>query len=600
MFTERQLKILSFILSGKNWVNGSVLAQNFNISNKTIQKEIKSINMILGSKGNIQSNNQKGYIILELDEEIKNMVIDNEDKKIDTESTYGRSRLIIVLLIFQRDYISMGKIAERLYLSKATVNMQMMQVKRILNRLPDSYLEISQVKGVLFHSDENTKRILLEQCIETRVNYAEVLQDSIFLKVDEMTRTAYKFLKEIFIEHNYIISGNAFQQFVTYIIISILRSQKGFCLEKQEYNTELNILVLQIAEQVENKFNYLLSRDELYTIQSYLHERKFIRKEINRSNEIRKKVELFCLNVKKDLNVDLSSDNRFLEMFVPHLEQLIIRIQNGHSIINYYTKEIFQKYPLETHLVKVYLQNSLDIEISDPEIGYLIMYLVSDLESCRKKYSILLISNYDTSFLFNLHQILSNQLGITLDKIDIIPMYIYESRKEEYLLQYDIFVTTEKEVIFQDREFIYFNSILDKQEIKKLGERIHHLHEESKKKNLEMLKMKYVVSEHIVSSKNNKEFIDDILNEFSLVINKNTCFNSLNENTLFISMFDLEQSTSEIWEISLDNSLQYYGKNISRIIFVRYVRDGNSVIDFYDMVTSMLKTRSFDLVKKKR
>lgn len=600
MFTERQLKILSFILSGKNWVNGSVLAQNFNISNKTIQKEIKSINMILGSKGNIQSNNQKGYIILELDEEIKNMVIDNEDKKIDTESTYGRSRLIIVLLIFQRDYISMGKIAERLYLSKATVNMQMMQVKRILNRLPDSYLEISQVKGVLFHSDENTKRILLEQCIETRVNYAEVLQDSIFLKVDEMTRTAYKFLKEIFIEHNYIISGNAFQQFVTYIIISILRSQKGFCLEKQEYNTELNILVLQIAEQVENKFNYLLSRDELYTIQSYLHERKFIRKEINRSNEIRKKVELFCLNVKKDLNVDLSSDNRFLEMFVPHLEQLIIRIQNGHSIINYYTKEIFQKYPLETHLVKVYLQNSLDIEISDPEIGYLIMYLVSDLESCRKKYSILLISNYDTSFLFNLHQILSNQLGITLDKIDIIPMYIYESRKEEYLLQYDIFVTTEKEVIFQDREFIYFNSILDKQEIKKVGERIHHLHEESKKKNLEMLKMKYVVSEHIVSSKNNKEFIDDILNEFSLVINKNTCFNSLNENTLFISMFDLEQSTSEIWEISLDNSLQYYGKNISRIIFVRYVRDGNSVIDFYDMVTSMLKTRSFDLVKKKR
>lgn len=600
MFSERQLKILSYIISEKDWVNGSQLAQYLDISSKTVQKEIKNINEILGSKGNIQSNNQKGYCLLKLDDEIKNMVISGDDKQIDTEGIYGRSKLIMALLIFERDYISMGKIADRLYISKSTVNTEMIKVKRVINRTPGCYLEISPVKGIFLHADENAKRIMLTKVLEAKINYAEVLQDPVFNHIDEMYHTAHSFLKNIFIIHDYIVTGAAFQRFEAYIIISILRSKLGFYMEIQEQNTELNKIVLQIADKVHEHFNYFFTKDELSAIQSHLQEINLLKKKVMNSLEIQEKVELFCEKVKRDLGIELIRSSKIFDMFIYHLEQMFIRIHNGHSNINHYTKEIIQKYPLETHLAKTYLQSSFGMEIPESEIGYLIVYLAGAIENSSRKISVLLISDYDASFLFNAQQIISSRLGQALDKIDIIPLYLYESKKEEYILQYDILITTEKGVIFQDREFMYIDSILDKQEIKDMAERIYRFCEERQRRNLEELQKKFVLPEHVVFSKVPREYIEDVLGEFNIVLNENTCFNTLNENTLFISMFALEEGKSEIWKVSMDYGIEYRGKSISQIIFVKYGRGEEQASDFYDMVAEMLKPRAFDLVRKRR
>lgn len=586
IFSERQLKLLSFLLSEKKWVNSSILAQHLNVSNKTIQKEVVNINIFLGEKGKIESNNRKGYYFLMEDEELLNSIIKDDEKQIEKEMTNGRTKLFIMLLLFEEDYISMNKIAERLYLSKSTVNVEIQKMKRVVNRVPGYSLKISPSKGIFIHANEVLKRFMLTKSFDIQVDYAKILRDRTFKNIDEMYKKTYNFLKDILVENNYIISGSTFRQFQIFIIICILRQKKGFYIERQSNHT-LDRITLTIGKRIKTDLNYELNSDELNVIQLYLSERNILQKRNDNNEEIKEKLKIFYRKVKNDLGLELNIDEMTNRILVQHIEKMILRIERSHFIINDFTKEIFQKYPLETHIVKIYLQSCLNTTIPDSEIGYIIVYLASILENYYKKLSIVLISNTELSFLSNIQNIIKSKLGQNISIIETVPLYLYESKKEEYDSKFEFFITTEKEMIFKDNRFIYINSIPHKHEINKLAEQIEQFNNKNQKQKLAMLYEKYCFPNNIILLETKQNDINDILKNKNIILNENTCFTILHNGILLISMFELQNTKSEIKQISLKYSIKFNEKKILKIIFVKFSLE-EKILDFYNLIKEIL------------
>ena len=115
--TDRQLRILVYLLSEDKWVTGSQLAQHLKISTKTIQAEIRNINASFQGQGHIVSNKRRGYRADELDNSIRAYVIKSTDANNGSKSISGREKLVLVLLLFERKNISLETIAERLYVN---------------------------------------------------------------------------------------------------------------------------------------------------------------------------------------------------------------------------------------------------------------------------------------------------------------------------------------------------------------------------------------------------------------------------------------------------------------------------------------------------
>ena len=123
MFTERQFKIIAGLKGAGQWVKGSILAETIGVSVKTLQMDIKKINEQYQDKAIILSNNRLGYL-LDCSDIIFNDIQNSDDKKeLNSQGVYGRSKQILMLLLFEKDYIKIGDIADKLFLSKSTISL---------------------------------------------------------------------------------------------------------------------------------------------------------------------------------------------------------------------------------------------------------------------------------------------------------------------------------------------------------------------------------------------------------------------------------------------------------------------------------------------
>ena len=157
MYTDRQLKIIAVLKSADGWMSGSLLRENIGVSSRTLQMDIKAINEKQSGEPLIQSNNRLGYLL-------KNKIALEQEQKSYGQENYVHSKQIITLLLFEKEYTSIGTISERLFFSRSSVTSDLSQVKRIISRTPGANLLVSGQYGLKIQASENVKRIM---CMKT-------------------------------------------------------------------------------------------------------------------------------------------------------------------------------------------------------------------------------------------------------------------------------------------------------------------------------------------------------------------------------------------------------------------------------------------------
>ena len=173
MYTDRQLKIIAVLKSADGWMSGSLLRENIGVSSRTLQMDIKAINEKQSGEPLIQSNNRLGYLLkneIALEQELQAAGRQQEQKSYGQEN-YVHSKQIITLLLFEKEYTSIGTISERLFFSRSSVTSDLPQVKRIISRTPGANLLVSAQYGLKIQASENVKRIMCMKTMQSRQDY---------------------------------------------------------------------------------------------------------------------------------------------------------------------------------------------------------------------------------------------------------------------------------------------------------------------------------------------------------------------------------------------------------------------------------------------
>lgn len=587
VLTDRQIRILAYLSSQKKWVNSTKLAEYLETSKKTVQQEIKSIILTLKDKCEILTNNRTGYYLNKLSPDIQEMVIRTFDKYGDTFGVSNRSKEIRVLLLFEGDYISMGKIADRLYLSKTVIYTEIEKIKRWSSRILGLQLELSNSKGIRIIGAESEKRIALSKTMTYYTISKIVVYENYLLKYLEYHNRVKLFLGETLVKYNVILSGEYFLEVVQYIACSVFRSGMGFYLENIEEDTPLDTIIYEIKEKVLDELGYELEKSECIALQGFISEGRMlvISDKVQKADIIFLK--LFMDVLEEELQLPLRSYIEDNPSFIRHLELLKYRINNGHNYISYHTNEITCSYPLETHLIKTYFQNVFPGIIPRAEVEYLVMYLAGAMENIRNRYTVLLISDFDNGAIFQIQKKFENFFGNSLSEITAIPTYLFDIRQTEYE-KYDFIITTEKELVFEHNNFILINMILDYENLKEISDLFYQGISEKKKirrkQTYDALLKKYPLTEVTDCM----EQLEDFLLHNSLDLSGTVSYNTIYENILYIGNIDSDLQNSEIRRFSLKMPLQFHGKRITYILVARFNGEDCGILDFFDTVSVVL------------
>ena len=595
VFTGRQLLILSYIIGKHGETTSAFLSATLGVSTRTIKAEIKNINEELPDEERVEYAPKKGYIIKNLTEKTRNKLISIIEEERMNSDEFRRINKILTILLFEKNYISMGKIADKLYFSKSSV-------RKILD---DSWrlgknIEVSQSKGLRINAPESKKRYLLSKTLETDNSIFEVLS----LKENYMylSSNLSSILEEAFIKHHYIISGDSMKIFQNYMLITIIRSYYDFVIEEDREPVPVSSLMQEIKEKISERIGFRLSDKEIVYCQKKLNECNVISAlPKNRGLEavyadINARVDIFIKIVRENLSLELEMSENLREIFLLHMHKLKLRTNYGHDNVNYSKREIIRKYPMITHIIYEYFVPLFDFVIADSEIAYIISYF-AEFESNRKPIKAVLISDLPMSMLYRAVTAVDKYFQNEIYSLEIIPRYLYKAwgGNEDYSLV----ITTEKEMLLQNKELVLIKAVMDDRDIHEMAEQIEVSVRRIEANRFEKFYFSYINETMFMKINQKLETTDDFFKFSGLKQNKNNYDFILDSGIILIPGFLYDDEKSFIKIFILKYPLRYKGRDIKMIIASGYNIKSSNIKDFYSVINRLLNPGEVKEILKK-
>ena len=240
-FTKREMDILLILLAERDWITGEEIAGRLGISKKTVQQEIRMIEETLGLEAGLCSGQKKGYRLNGVSQEQLQRILMCLEENEAHYNMKDRTSVLALYLLFQRDYVTMDRLAEIFYLSKTTVFSEIKTLKRWMGRQGGITLEVSGTKGVLIRGKEMDRRFRCATFCMTGI-LKQILLDERELQQYEQELAAIRTeLGTELAEADIRICGEDFGKICRYLAVSLLRNRLGFQGEDDEELEKKNI-----------------------------------------------------------------------------------------------------------------------------------------------------------------------------------------------------------------------------------------------------------------------------------------------------------------------------------------------------------------------
>lgn len=262
MNLNKELKELFFcLLREGDWITGDELAVRLGWNRKKVQQNIKWLMEELGDQCSIEAQKNRGYLFIDLSEELKTSVLQEIFYNDSYFNLDERRALLVMDLLFQNDYISMDYLAETYYLSKTTVFEEVRQMKRWFRRIDNLELEVSSKRGIRIHGSEWAKRFGCVAFVQLNILKLMNLDQLMVLRYQGIIKSSAKVLKKTLKREGLILSGEDFSFVLRYIGITCLRSSLGYVLEDNVLQ-EGKAWMIDFLEELKEAVGYSFTESE--------------------------------------------------------------------------------------------------------------------------------------------------------------------------------------------------------------------------------------------------------------------------------------------------------------------------------------------------
>ncbi len=566
MFNEREKLILQILLKNiGEALSIKEIAKATKIKERTLYREIKNLEDSLQRLG-IELVKEKSRYIL------KGNVSSLDSSLFETNfedyvySTETRLTLILCFLILNED-TSIKDISDKLMLSYNTVATTITTIEKILF---DYKLTLIRKKGqgIEIEGKEVDRRVLLISllCNEisdeeffTRLNNRDILSSNPFIKF-----LNFDLIKKVFYENKHLDVFNLYTDSsikkllislnVVFLRISYITEIKEN-FTAQEYNSIISLLNaskeivdFDITEDIIQFLIKILKTCRLIEQLSYFNDKY--------SYTLVYKINLLIKYVSEKMNVDFTQDTNLSSGLIAHVESAIKRHQINLTEENDELLEFVLKNYNELYLI---IKSELlvvfdEINFNSTELSYIVIHFASSFEQIYRKNFIralvICASGIGSS------KILGSQIRKNIPEIKNLEYTIPSKVTKSLVNNYDVVISTIE--LEQDIDYLLIPTILKEKDISLIQERI--LASRSFKRNdfvksedsfnidklgsacqIILKNTEYIVADN---TKNNKEILDNIFENSTLVINnKEEIVDSLlerhNKNSVVIPNTDI-------------------------------------------------------------
>lgn len=327
-FNRRELLILNELLSLK-YKTAAQLALAADASVRTIKSDIKNLRNKLDKEGiMIDSTQNKGYKLYFETEEVKlNLYkylshININRLHLNKRNNYERIFYIIRRLLVNVGYIKLDDLAEEMFVSRSTLNVDMPEVKRILYSYQLSLISKANY-GITIKGHELNKRTCIEEYFFQNNFRAENHNDP-DIRFENYNRAfipeTESVLKEVCDRFNVILSDFSLQNIAVYVLISIIRNKQKHPIdlhadttkELNQDNSHVGRASKQFVEILNSKFNAELNDNEMLYISMHLETKQILQNKnmIKEANwpRIDQALEAVYFEIKNNFDIDVSND----------------------------------------------------------------------------------------------------------------------------------------------------------------------------------------------------------------------------------------------------------------------------------------------------
>ncbi|SJZ65815.1 BglG family transcription antiterminator [Anaerorhabdus furcosa] len=428
----RTKKIIISILDNPE-ITITQLAYEFNVSERSIRNDIQELNNFLCEK------KMKEIII----HQNKDISFDYSDLKsclhlINESGFYDyklsrdeRIYIIIEMLLKADDYLTISEMAERLYISVSTVNMDLKVLSEFAKKHDVSYTS-EQYKGIKLEGDEYSKRMLLLDmiCSDTSVfsiglsrTFNESLKDK---GIDRVNQVMSYFESNCKI----MMTDSSYKRINAYLYIMMHRIREGYLIRDiaSKIDEQYKINANKLCQLIDQEFALNLPVEEINGVANILSNLKYLKtnKVSNDIIRIQFYVNRLIEELKKSLHLDLSNDYLFFIRLCLHVEYMT-RKKIQHVIDEKILKEVCNE---NKHIAQAIdgsmyiLEELLNRPIKEIEKEYIVLHVCAAIERKKIKESgikVVLVSDVGIASSQLLLEKIKNNFDFSI--IDILPVH---------------------------------------------------------------------------------------------------------------------------------------------------------------------------------
>ncbi|EAF2435091.1 TPA_asm: PRD domain-containing protein [Listeria monocytogenes] len=475
---DTQKEILAYLHKQENkWVTSNELAAFCECTTRTIRNNIYKINEVTP---NLINSTKQGYQI--------NLNIPFEFQS-ESDVTERKSKLLLELIKNSTKGVDLFELADILYISEVTLKKDIQQLKNELKEA-DVKIVISKDRIKLI-GKERAKRKYMISLLYEEGGYRESIKSRIqemieFVSIDKLQNI----VKEVLAQESITTNQYSMMNIVLHYAISIVRIQQGNTLiETQKTLIRKHSKEYEISKKIAKILSeeYQIHFSEAETKQLGLLYAGLQNEQSANANHgeldqfVDKKIidalKIVLANVEETYLIDLQNEQLFIKLAI-HVQSLYYRSRYKAYTRNLSLLDIKTSYPV-TFDIAVYisslLQEKLAIDFNEDEISFIALHIGSFLESENRDYIRLeiglLVDDYHdlrTNMLKKLRARFENEATIELIE------------NEDYEENFDIILTTNRDVALEKAGSIFIHPLLTTKDIKKITSRI-----QTKKKILE-------------------------------------------------------------------------------------------------------------------
>lgn len=495
----RQKKILKKLLASGGWMKGKELAEEMEVTLRTIRTDINAINHAIRESGcHIESSRQEGYRFCGiLSKDIEKQLFEGNMVPNTPEE---RMRVLGIRLLWadEKDPEHLEELEEEMFVSAATLESDIFKLKMMLESRNTPVYVKRKGKDVWTSGEEETRRFLLKELMVDRTDPDYMMLDNyVDYFGDQVPEKIMSCVLKALAENNLSMTTEDILHLVIFLSIKLTRIFLGYEFQEKaelvQSNEDVNWkLSSSIVKYIKTKFDIELNKTEQVDLMIQISLMRLIidkgekrqRKKAEQSN-YEHIVDDLLEDIKNKFHLDLTNDWELKEGLVTHIRYILKRIQIEPRSVNPILALLKTEYPFVFDMSLFLYERFFDefgVKLSESELGYVATYLGSAVERMEKikssgEFKIALVTslNYGTNQL-----LLTRMKSIMGEQCRIDGPYSSYEKEQIKKSRPSFVVTTESKQILKDLNIpqIKISPLLDEEDLNNINKEISHFRKE--------------------------------------------------------------------------------------------------------------------------